>query len=465
MIRPFLKNLSFVFGAQFLILFISVARALILPKFFSVEAFGYWEVYWFYTCYVGLFCLGYNDGIYLKYGECDIDRLPIKQIRSATRLFSGMLLLFVAVAIGGINLSGFSSEVRFALVFAALNIFVLGVMGVYIYIFQITNQFKKYSFFSVVDKVLVLFAIGLMVLINENNFRIIVVADFVSKLIVLTVIVWKTKELLFGPVTAFRESLKFMGQNMQVGIKLMVANLMSMLLIGAGKFIVQIFGNIRDFAIYSFGISITGLVLTAVTAFSLVLYPTIKRIPAERYAEIFDKVNSFTRLFGLSSILCYFPAYLFIAYFYPKYASVLPYLNILFLIVFLQCKISLLDNTFYKVLRKETGMLWANISCVALFVVMALVGFSLNQDMWVIAFCTFLAMLYRCYMSEFTLCRAVSMPPDGRIVFELVFMLLFLLSSSYCSLTWSAVFTAGIYCLWIVADRRKNKSILALLKQ
>lgn len=143
----------------------------------------------------------------------------------------------------------------------------------------------------------------------------------------------------------------------------------------------------------------------------------------------------------------------------------LPYLNILFLIVFLQCKISLLDNTFYKVLRKETGMLWANISCVALFVIMALVGFSLNQDMWVIAFCTFLAMLYRCYMSEFTLCRAVSMPPDGRIVFELVFMLLFLLSSSYCSLTWSAAFTAGIYCLWIVADRRKNKSILALLKQ
>ena len=465
MAKPFLKSLSFVFGAQFLILFISIARALILPKFFSVEAFGYWEIYWFYTCYVGLFCLGYNDGIYLKYGECNIDQLPVKLIRSATRLFSGMLLLFAVVAIVCIFLLKISTEIRFASVFVALNIFVLGLTGVYIYIFQITNQFKKYSFFSVIDKVLVLAAIGLMVVVNENNFRIVVVADFISKLIVLVVMVWKTKELLFGSVTPFRESFKFMGQNMQVGIKLMVANLMSMLLVGAGKFIVQIFGDIRDFAIYSFGISITGLVLTAVTAFSLVLYPTIKRIPTVRYAEIFDKVNSFTRLFGLSAILCYFPAYLFISYFYPKYNSVMPYLNILFLIVFLQCKISLLDNTFYKVLRKETGMLWANISCVGFFVVMAFVGFYLKQEMWVIAFCTFLAMLYRCYMSEFFLSRAVFAQPDRRIVFELVFMLLFLLSSAFCPLIWSLALTVTAYCLWIVADRRKNKLVLALLKK
>ena len=34
----FLHNLSFVFGAQMLVLIISVARAFILPKFLSVES-------------------------------------------------------------------------------------------------------------------------------------------------------------------------------------------------------------------------------------------------------------------------------------------------------------------------------------------------------------------------------------------------------------------------------------------
>ena len=40
----FLHNLSFVFGAQMLVLIISVARAFILPKFLSVDGFGYWEI-------------------------------------------------------------------------------------------------------------------------------------------------------------------------------------------------------------------------------------------------------------------------------------------------------------------------------------------------------------------------------------------------------------------------------------
>ena len=71
-IKPnsFLYNFSFVFGAQVLVLIISVLRALILPKFLPVEGFGYWEVYWFYTSYVGIFCLGYNDGIYLGIRRC-----------------------------------------------------------------------------------------------------------------------------------------------------------------------------------------------------------------------------------------------------------------------------------------------------------------------------------------------------------------------------------------------------------
>ena len=138
----------------------------------------------------------------------------------------------------------------------------------------------------------------------------------------------------------------------------MIANLaMGMLLVGSGRIIVQLCGNIEDFAIYSFGMSVTGLVLTAVTAFSLVLYPMIKRISEDKYYYLFKRINIFTRSFGLPAILVYFPACWFITFFYPKYDSVLPFLNFLFAIVFLQCKISILNNTYYKVLRKEKPML------------------------------------------------------------------------------------------------------------
>ncbi|MFK1878958.1 oligosaccharide flippase family protein [Bacteroides fragilis] len=165
------------------------------------------------------------------------------------------------------------------------------------------------------DKILVLFTILYMLIVNSENFRTIIFVDLLSKLIVLLLMIWKTRELYFGKTTSFKESFRFMTENMSVGIKLMIANLMGMLLVGSGRIIVQLCGNIEDFAIYSFGMSVTGLVLTAVTAFSLVLYPMIKRISEDKYYYLFKRINIFTRSFGLPAILVYFPACWFITFF------------------------------------------------------------------------------------------------------------------------------------------------------
>lgn len=454
------KNFSFVFGAQSIILIIGVIRALILPKILSVEDFGYWEVYWFYITWCGLFCLGYNDGIYLKYGECDYDQLPIKLLRSSIRLFIGMLAIFTFIAISVIFLFISNRDLQFALFFSALDIIVLGITGLFIYIFQITNQFKKYSFYSIVDKVLVIVVICFLFVSNEQNYRYIIVTDFLSKVIVLMSMICKGRELVVGEIEDFKKSVSFMWDAMSVGIKLLVANLMSMLLIGAGKFIVQIYGDIKDFAIYSFGISITGLVLTSVTAFSLVLYPTIKRVEVDRYPILFNKINDFTRLFGLSSIFLYFPVYYMVEIVYPQYSSVLVYLNILFALIFLQCKISILDNTFYKVLREEQSMLIANLTCVGFFVVLALLFFSNHSEIWVIALCTFIAMFYRCYCSEMFLNRKIGLPFSKQNRVEILIIGLFFLSTSVFSIAVAFVIILTVYIWWFSSRYYYNKDLL-----
>lgn len=466
-IKPnsFLYNFSFVFGAQVLVLIISVLRALILPKFLPVEGFGYWEVYWFYTSYVGIFCLGYNDGIYLKYGECNVDQLPMADIRSANRLFCLFLTIVAAVAIAVVSGRVEDSQTAFSLCFAAANILILGLTGVFIFVFQITAQFKKYSFFSVLDKIAVLVTILLLVIINEKNFRYVVVADVTFKFIVLLIMVVRMPDMIFGSFTGFKRAFKFMFDNMSVGIKLMIANLMSMLLVGAGKFIVQYFGDITDFAIYSFGVSITGLVLTAVTAISLVLYPTIKRMSESSYATVFGKVNTSTRVLGLISLLLFFPMYFFVEWFYPNYVSVLSYLAYLFLIIYFQCKISLLNNTFYKVMRLETQMLIANLSCVLLFVIIALVLYPVFPQMKTIAVCTMVAMLIRCYSSEISLSKQLGMKPEPRIVLELMIVTAFLVSTELLSVWLSAVIYCVILAVWLIRDRDENKVLIEMITQ
>lgn len=458
----FIHNLSFVFGAQVIVLLISVLRALILPKFLPVDGFGYWELYLFYTAYVGIFCFGYNDGIYLNYGECDVEQLPMKELRSANRLFCVFLSIVTIIVLIVLFSIFHDLQSRFSLCFAAGNVFILGITSVCIYIFQITGQFKNYSFFSIIDKILVILAIFILIIVNEANFKYVVIVDFVSKIGALVWMISKMPELFLGNTTSYSQSYKFMIDNMSVGIKLLIANLMSMLLVGAGKFIVQIFGDINDFAIYSFGVSITGLVLTAVTAVSLVLYPTIKRIPSEDYSKLFNRVNVYTRVLGLMSLLLYYPIYIFIEYFYPKYDSVLTYLAALSVIVYLQCKISLLNNTFYKVLRLETKMFIANMSCVFIFVVMALIIFPSYRDISVIALCTCMAMMIRCYSSEITLSRYVGIKPDNRIVLELFVIILFLISTWFLSLLLSAAIFIFTMVVWLINDKKENGKIVEL---
>lgn len=463
--KQLFRNTSFVFGAQSVILLISVARALILPKIFSVENFGYWSVYWFYTSYVGLFCLGFNDGIYLKFGEYNYRELPHKLIRSSVRLFTWMLFTFTAISIFITILFVDNSNISYIILFTSLNIPVMGLTSVFIYVFQITNQFKRYSFFSVIDKILVLLTILYMLIMRSENFRVIIFIDLLSKLVVLLFMIWKVRELYWGHLTSFKESFHFMLGNMSVGIKLMIANLMGMLLVGAGRFIVQICGNIEDFAFYSFGMSITGLVLTAVTAFSLVLYPMIKRISTDKYYALFNRINVFTRSFGFPAIMVYFPAYWFITVSYPKYDLVLPFLNFLFAIVFLQCKISILNNTYYKVLRKEKPMLVANMNCVLVFIILASIFYGIYKEVWIIAACTFVAMFARCYLSEIYLINIMNGKVDKRIYIEISFLLLFLVSSYILSFIYSLLLCLMFCTIFFICDRKQIKETFLLLRK
>lgn len=463
--KGFFKNFLYVFGAQILVLLISVARALLVPKILPVEGFGYWEIYLLYTSYVGIFALGYVDGIYLKYGECNFDQLPFQKLRSATRLFCLVLVAFVILTSGLFYWLVQNPEEKLAMIFAAFNIFVLGLSSYFIYIFQITNQFKKYSFFSVLDKIAVLVTIILMLFINADNYRYIVITDFLSKLAVLILMIIKMPELLIGEGAVFKESLSFMWSNMTVGVKLMIANLMSMLIVGAGRFIVQYMGDITDFATYSFGVSVTGLVLTAITSIGLVLYPTIKRHSPDKFGEDFNTLNSTSRIISICSLLVYYPVFIFVQYFYPKYFSVLPYLSYLFLVVFCTCKINLVNNTFYKVLRQEKQMLIANLSCVAFFIIIALIFFPMTKDVSTIAICTFAAMFMRSYSSEFSIGRFLNIPIDKRTFLEFVVITVFILSCEFLSLDISCIVMSIIVIAYLILDRKALKNVINLARK
>jgi O-antigen/teichoic acid export membrane protein len=463
-LKKIFNNVLIVLGAQLLILIISITRSLVLPSFLNVESYGYWQIYLFYSAYVGVFALGFNDGIYLRYGDKDYADLPFEKLRTSVRIFSLMVLLVTIVILILIFFLITNSNLRFTLIFSGLNVFVLGLTGIFTYVLQITNQLKKYSFFSVVDKVLVLITIALMFFVNNSNFKLIIIIDFLAKTIVIISMIYLCKELWIGKSTSFTVGFKEFKKNISVGVKLLLANLLGMLIIGIGRFLIQVFGGIEDFAIYSFGITITGLVLTAITAFSLVLYPSIKRLNENNYKKYFNSINSFVITFNFVILFLYFPAYWGVNSFYDKYTEMLPYLNLLFIIAILQSKMSILNNTFYKVLRKEKAMLAANLSAVLFFAVLAPIVFYFTKSIWSVAFTTFATMLLLCYVSEIYLKKIINIQFDYKFIIEIVFIIVFIITTTFMNIIYLAFFYILFLLIWVTLNISEWKKIVQILK-
>lgn len=79
-IKIFIKNLLYAFVAQGLSFILSALMSIIVPKVLSVNDFGYWQLFIFYTSYVGFFHFGFNDGIYLLNGGKNYDELNYNEI-------------------------------------------------------------------------------------------------------------------------------------------------------------------------------------------------------------------------------------------------------------------------------------------------------------------------------------------------------------------------------------------------
>ena len=459
-IQKAVSGFKFTLFAQVAALMLSVAKSVILPKIMTVEDYGYWQTYVLYATYVGVFALGFNDGVYLLYGKYQYQDLPFPRLRSANRYYLGMMAGFTLLGAAACMLFSDPSR-RVAMLGVCADIMFMGVNTLMIYILQVTNQMKAYSLYSTVDKLIMLLSVLAMALLPARSFHYAVIADAGSRAVVSVCLLIRCREVVFGEKAPAEEGKKEFLRNIKIGISLMIANLMGMFVTGIGRMIIDFFGVIEDYAFYSFGVTITNLVLVFITAVSLVLYPALKRLPEEGYRNYYTGLNSGVRFFNVLCLGLYFPAVVFIRFFLPKYAPIFDYLHILFAVIVLQAKMQLLINTFYNVLREEKALLKANMGCVGLFLLLALVSFRFTRNVTAIAACTMAAMLARCYASEVFIRKKLGVAVDKMMWLEAAFVVCYVLMISFVPFPAALGLYAAMLLAFLALDR---KNTLALLK-
>jgi len=450
----FLRNFLFVLSSQVIVFISGLIKALIIPVLLGLSDYALWQIYVFYTIYIGVFTLGYGDGLYLKYGGLAFSQLPIERLRASNSLY--LILLAIGVVIVSV-LAATSGDPNRALIFyaIALNVAVLGTTSIISLTLQATNELKGYAFLNSADKIF--FLLALFALVNDDfrNFKYLICADLGAKLIVVAFLLRRYRMLFIGSFVRLKEAAQEFLDSVGAGFQLLLANLSGMLVLGVGRLIVEYFGALDSYAYYAFATSIANVVLMSVTALSIVLYPALRRQPQTDYINYFNKTTQAYAAFALAMLIGYFPAVAFVTLVATQFAPVVDFLNAIFVITVLQGKMQLVNNTYYKALRLERQMLIANLGSLVCATILSVVGFWMTESVLSVAYAALVTMLIRVYASEVFLRKHMGGVLDWRIIAEICGLGVFLLATVLLGPIWAGSVWMGL-CLVIAARNRKE---------
>lgn len=425
-----IKDFVQVIASQIIGVVASIVRSLILPLYLGVINFGYFQSYLFYVSLLPLITLGYNDGVYLKYGKFDYNDLPKEQLSSSNFFFVILLFLLDAVVVFVSFLTINDPKLFLIIILSCIYGFFLGINSLIMQLLQVTRQFKKYSIASIATRILSLAFILIILLLNGSYIGLII-ADLVSFIIVTLFIVQNFKELFFSKIK-LAIGYKEFSDDLKNGFPLLIAGLIGLIYLGGGRFIVQVFGGIEKFSYYSFAISLASFVSIAISSASMVVYPIIARSNESSKIETYVKINSIIRILVVFIPCLYYAAYFLVSYAYIEYISILQYLGMVFIMMYIQSFISILHNTYYKALRLEKQLMKDNFySVISLFAI----GFPLyyfTRDIIWIALTTLIAFVFRYVISMIRLKKNFSKDIKYNVL-ELIFSSVFIICTTLTS--------------------------------
>ena len=254
--------------ANVLNMLFSMGTNFLLPKYLSVDSYAQIKTYQLYISYVAVLHLGYNDGMYLRYGGKSIDQVDSKELQlnlSTLRLFQfGVMVCSIIVALMLHDT---------ALLVAAIAILPQNTIAYFKNFYQAVGEFRKYSSLMNLTTGLI-FAINLFLLavIRTDNYLFYIVG-YVLLSVILWIFLESTMHKLKGTTLlkvdfSFRE----IQENVANGILLLLGNFSSILLTSMDRWFTKFLLGSIAFAQYSFAVSMENFLNVAVSPISVTMY-------------------------------------------------------------------------------------------------------------------------------------------------------------------------------------------------
>ncbi len=374
-----MKNILRVILSNLIMLTSSVVLGLILPIFLNVEDYGYYRLFLFYVGYVGVLHFGFNDALYIKYGGVNHSSINRQILRKEHRTFVkyqlliSILILVIALILKNIYI------ILFAIIIIPVN------TGSFHKLFyQATGQFKRYSAITIFYTIINLILIGLLLVFKIYNPIYYILVTIVAYLIVF--IKMEYDFMVFTKGVKTEGKVNIINYN-KIGIFILIGNLCVLFISSTGSWFVQFFMSMKDFAIYSFAVSMMNMILLVVNAIGLTFYNYIAKKEEEDKLIL---VKESLLVIGTLAGSLYFILKFIVTLFLPEYKQALSIIAISFMTFPYIMIINVIVINLYKARKNERRYLKVVVSILFMGIVASMLIFSMLKSMTALAAATLL---------------------------------------------------------------------------
>lgn len=464
----FIKNFSYSFTTNMISMLISALVILIIPKVIGVEEYGYWQLYLFYTSYVGFLHFGWNDGIYLRYGGKEYKELDKQLFFSQFNMLVSFQTILLVIIVSASYFLIVDDNRAFIIEMTAICMLITNSLYMLLYVLQATSRIKEYAQITMLDRILYVCIILLFLIFGVKNFKLLIIADLFGKFIALLYAMYCCKEIVFNKISTLHFSFREVKKNLSVGIKLLLANIASILIIGVARFGIERTWGVVVFGKVSLTLSISNFLMLFVNAIGLVMFPVLRRTDKEKLPSIYSVLRDSLMVIILGGMILYFPIKVILTAWLPEYADSLTYMAILFPMVIYEGKMSLLVNTYFKTLRREKLMLKVNIISLMLSLTLSLISTIWFKNLNLAILSIIFVLAFRSILGEICLSNILGRRFYKDIILETIVVFAFLITGWYINL-WISIGIYGIvyitYLLLKYKDiKRSIQSIKVILK-
>lgn len=351
-IKSFGKDvLTYGFG-QFALLVFGFIQMLILPKYLSVQEYGYWQLFLLYGSYVGILHFGFIDGILVRWAGKKLD-----DIKDEVGLSLKFLLIEEILVIVPLLIVIYFLDVSFSFILVAVLIyaFFTNIVTFFMFTAQAVKKFKLLTIMNIIKASVFLFLILILVLdLGKNRYYYVIAAQIISLVVALILYLFYFRGNLVTSTNKDITSLfRYGKKNVSIGIFVLLGNFSVVLFLTIDRLIVNTHFTISDFAIYAFGLTIAGIIYTFVGAVSQVLFPYLSGMHDESKNQLHTYFRPALILSWAAILPLYFPFTHFIEYYLPRYVSSLPIMQILLGTVGFGALIKILHVNYYKTYGRQ----------------------------------------------------------------------------------------------------------------